>query len=454
MLETLWLLVLPATELARGEVESTSALCQVSGFLLLVGIEACDLSVLLMALHTGLYIFRGRSGLYPYRRIAFATVVTVSVLLASLAFVNKPAFVNLGAFCLLPTQHSWTNRALSWIPRYIVVVTVIITYTFIYIYVACAMTDTQEYSRLRHDNASLANVDQLPFSELDSLPPIPCTAHHGLLPRTPSDGMAQDASGRASAATRVVVRKHRPLSRIYPIHVRHGLSPFTHFRNNKEANAFGNSWHAVGGLRQTIPACLLSAAATAPSPYSTELADLDLQGSGHQPAMASDLADFSPMDFGTTDLSIMRGGMRRQLRQLFVYPVVYTVGWLIPWVLHITGGDKTGRPFGLVLAGLVSLCLQGLADSIMFLVLEKPWQFRRRNTNLCHHGLCDRSMTRGSGARVGRTREEMLIDGALARRRRDQENAERKGGQSGRMRQNQDWWDAAFAAIDEPDYHI
>ncbi|QUC16755.1 uncharacterized protein UV8b_00996 [Ustilaginoidea virens] len=153
-LKTLWLVIPQAMELAHGNVSSTSTICQISGFFLSVGIEACDLAVLLMAAHTALYILRGRSGLYPYRYLAYILVAAVSLMLASLAFINQPAFFNSGPYCYLPHQPGWTSRALSWIPRYVIIAAIMLTYTFIYVYVTCVLKNFEKGDDLGATNSS------------------------------------------------------------------------------------------------------------------------------------------------------------------------------------------------------------------------------------------------------------------------------------------------------------
>ncbi|CRK12563.1 hypothetical protein BN1708_010560 [Verticillium longisporum] len=68
--------------------------------------------------------------------------------------------------------------------------------------------------------------------------------------------------------------------------------------------------------------------------------------------------------------------IRRQLRLLFVYPLVYMLVWAVPFAQHVLRWNEPLRagPFGLVLASLVSLCMQGAADAVLFALREKPWR--------------------------------------------------------------------------------
>ena len=140
----------------------------------------------------------------------------------------------------------------------------------------------------------------------------------------------------------------------------------------------------------------------------------------------------------------------RQLRLLFIYPIVYVVIWILPFIVQLTGYGK-GAPYGMRLASIVFLCLHGLADSLVFCLKEKPWRhsqtfnqiFKRFNLRFWKR----RQEAPDVGARVGRTREEMTLDSRFAKARREQEQAEwemeRQAGQDARKaaRAAPDWWD-------------
>ncbi|GKU03551.1 plasma membrane g-protein coupled receptor [Fusarium langsethiae] len=138
----------------------------------------------------------------------------------------------------------------------------------------------------------------------------------------------------------------------------------------------------------------------------------------------------------------------RQLRLLFIYPVVYVVIWILPFVVQLTGYGR-GAPYGMRLASIVFLCFHGLADSLVFCIKEKPWRhsqaynqiFKRFNLQFWKR----RQEAPDVGARVGRTREEMTLDSRFAKQRREQEQAEwemqRQAGQDRRTPRTSDWWD-------------
>ncbi|KAG6032187.1 hypothetical protein E4U19_007645 [Claviceps sp. Clav32 group G5] len=160
----------------------------------------------------------------------------------------------------------------------------------------------------------------------------------------------------------------------------------------------------------------------------------------------------SPTTINAIGMPRVREKIRRQLGRLFVYPLVYMMGWLVPFITHIVWHDQAGYPFWLVVLGLVSLCIQGLADSVVFLTVEKPWLDWTTDdvAARCCLRWGKQSSTKRSGMRVGRTKEEMLIDGTIARSRRQRERTEhwpmaaRRAGPKSR-----DWWDLMLVGIDD-----
>ena len=93
-----------------------------------------------MAIHTALTIFASRkansqTGLYRYRWGAYTCWAIFSILLASLAFVNPISpYLSQGTFCYLPSRPIWYRLALSWIPRYLILCTILGIYLAVYLY--------------------------------------------------------------------------------------------------------------------------------------------------------------------------------------------------------------------------------------------------------------------------------------------------------------------------------
>ncbi|KAL9083431.1 MAG: hypothetical protein Q9159_005782 [Coniocarpon cinnabarinum] len=72
-----------------------------------------------------------------------------------------------------------------------------------------------------------------------------------------------------------------------------------------------------------------------------------------------------------------RNAIRRQLRLLFIYPVVHFVTWVGPLVQHITFyySQYAARPiFGVGMWAYFSYAILGFVDALVFCLREKPWR--------------------------------------------------------------------------------
>lgn len=105
-----WQLTNPAVVFSGQEVESSDTFCQVSGFFMSFGIEASDFASVVIAIHSALYIFRpssgfGDGGLFRYRYYVYILWMGFPLLMASLAFINKPyAYTAQETYCYLPVR--------------------------------------------------------------------------------------------------------------------------------------------------------------------------------------------------------------------------------------------------------------------------------------------------------------------------------------------------------------
>lgn len=160
----------------------------------------------------------------------------------------------------------------------------------------------------------------------------------------------------------------------------------------------------------------------------------------------------SPMALREGVMGKRRNDIRRQLGQIFIYPIVYTLVWLMPFVSHVMGGDGVHSSFGLTLSSLVSLCAQGMADSLVFSIQVKPWNHPKDKEGYgCRPLGHTRRRAGGLVARAGRTREEMLVDSTIAKRRREAELIERRFLRRTSEPQTREWWDGPLAHVDQED---
>ncbi|KAK2012814.1 family A G protein-coupled receptor-like protein [Colletotrichum eremochloae] len=439
MLKSLWFIIFPIVDFKTSAVASGSSFCQASGFFLSVGIEASDIAVVLIALHTAIYIFRPRqsgrhSGLYPHRRLAFSFFVFFPLLMASLAFINSPGYVNNGEYCYLPIRPEWPRLALSWVPRYMILLTIVALYAYIYIYVTLRMRRFGRLSAMRR-----ASATQMPddghWAHIPSVPATPFSR------RGSETSMEDGSEQRRTSSTATTVTAE--------IELLHSRQKITW------------NWPAYGtddDGRIPVSEVGLSPRALEPS-ASPRCPTFEPISPPPQSYVRRDTADMSPptpnyqrqASFGTHLLppssptsarakslaniwSILRRGttlgsdpehnatpflfhptmdgtgmtktrdkIRRQLRLLFVYPLVYILIWALPFVAHVMRWDnpEDSGPFAVVLLSLVSLSIQGLVNSCLFCAVEKPWIDRRaRYRRAPSKSGRDKDEIRGTGRRT------------------------------------------------------
>lgn len=83
--------------------------------------------------------------LYPFRVVAYISLIVFPTIMASLAFIDKSfPYTNSGVFCYLPTRPIWYRLALSWIPRYLILMTIVAVYLAIYLYAGYKFNEFEE----------------------------------------------------------------------------------------------------------------------------------------------------------------------------------------------------------------------------------------------------------------------------------------------------------------------
>ncbi|OIW25624.1 hypothetical protein CONLIGDRAFT_684170 [Coniochaeta ligniaria NRRL 30616] len=376
--------ICPLIQFATGSIDADSTFCQFVGFVLALGIEASDVAVLLIAVHSAMYIRRPRSGLYPYRWWAYAAYVIIPVLLAALAFADG-GYVDLGAYCYLARDHGWSRLALSWIPRYLIFAFIVVTYLCIYIYVR---TSIDRYDR-----------------------------------NTSTTGPSITGSRRPSA-----IKKNPPE---YP-----------------------SSSLQEGTPEFNLPS---SAADAQHGPYP----------SCDDPSCRTH-EEQEPVD---SEVARNRERIRRQLRSLFVYPLIYTLTWLFPLINQVLGQTHGAhsKPFWLSCLSLAGFAIQGFANSVVFTAREKPWRHTddkgfwvalRGKLVLLPSGSGEHGG--GAGAGPGRTLDEMTIEACTAKARREGEMMDRTeavalggGPKSPPLEvRSRNWWDADLESDDEEERRV
>ncbi|GAW10829.1 hypothetical protein ANO14919_001640 [Xylariales sp. No.14919] len=542
MAKALWLLINPLFYfITKKPFNSNWAFCQVSGFFLTVAIEASDIAVLLIAIHTVLFFVKRQHpgtafGLQPYRRVAYTLWATVPIILAAIVPITGSSFVDNGPHCYLPIQPGWYRSALAWTPRYIIFGFIIVTYTGLYLYVYIRFRRFGEDQR----RASTLNSESTGSStrrhskrrwRSRSVPPTPSLATHGLLDSThvsvskhdrpnfrqysvastvstlqigdavclptaperverkssiawnlidfghdgagtsasatpctdtvpsspttqsfslpPNDiGDADNNTAAPAAAIPVPEPTHSAPSGDVPPHSLRNIRRHRWKRrltvirsHDSDSGSRKSLANIIAVLRQGPPAVRRAGEA----------------GAGDEQPSVSSPSVHLPTEESEEAMRRSRDRMQRQMRLLFVYPVIYLLAWIAPFVAHVYGYDDvytsaytgfanssqqhhpdlalttipsppsytTSEPLALRIASMASLCIGAAVDCGFFSAWERPWRHLRGGfweglaLRLRMHWICGGVGERTSGP--GRSRDERVADERAARTRRERE---------------------------------
>ena len=236
-----------------------------------------------------------------------------------------------------------------------------------------------------------------------------------------------------------------------------------------QQTATASTSHTLVNLSQALRDDHISHSAPPSKPHITP-SDMskfeDTTSSSKTPCITSRL-DSRP---NRTPLQQRHTAIKRSLRFLFIYPVVYMLMWIIPFVSHcLQYSDKysSNPPFVLTCFVTAILSLQCAVDCVLFSTREKPWRCIRGSDgtfwgsfSIWEHDLrggresgsfgIDRlfgdretgksQMEMNAEARVARERRDLEIEGM----RRDWEMTQRKRKESldrrgGRL--DRSWWE-------------
>ncbi|EDO18421.1 hypothetical protein Kpol_1032p13 [Vanderwaltozyma polyspora DSM 70294] len=196
-IKTLISVIYPMILLIRRQARGIPALYNVLGFLTAFAIEGADFAIMVFALHFAILIFKPNykwinkrtnnveGGLYKYRYFIWLIALLTPIVLASLAFIDfneiyfqiaykytnitednnyfgfgfqarKGGYKPLAVQCYLPPVPYWYKLALSWIPRYVLIVSIFGIYISIYVYVSRESSKIKrEIAEFEHKNLTL-----------------------------------------------------------------------------------------------------------------------------------------------------------------------------------------------------------------------------------------------------------------------------------------------------------
>lgn len=332
-----------------------------------------------MALHSAIQVFYpstlvSSDGLYPVRRHVYVLAFALPTLMAGLAFVNPDyAYVSQGSFCALPIRPFWYRLAFTWVPRYIIILVIIGIAIAIYVHVGFRFRDfsnadssfvsfkTSNGSNTTHTNTQEeAKMEDITF-ELENMQSRP-------QPKRRLSSIGDDMPRRASAP-----QATSPSSSHMP---QRGKS--TRSLPGSSLNLVRSHLGIARPALHSIPSgqSFIDPISPLGGPFlNAENSDNDKSAS--LPPPSTHVPTPPVQSGGQLSQSKRRQRIHRQLRLIFIYPLVYTLMWLIPFALHCMNyWDKYAHhPVEALRVG-ASLCisLMGFVDALIFSLREKPWR--------------------------------------------------------------------------------
>ncbi|KAI9649771.1 G protein-coupled receptor gpr1 [Ciborinia camelliae] len=263
----------------------------------------------------------------------------------------------------------------------------------------------------------------------------------------PSDISALDTDSYPGASTPQRVSEMTSPALLIPQQVLNPMSP-PHFRN---------SWRESSSRRLSLD----SNGSVYTPPVSTDI-NFVLQQQ-NEPRESGTLYDMHLINSNGQNLSVSemirtREKIGRQLRFLFIYPLVYLGMWIIPFVFHVLQFNDdlaVNPPFALSILSTIFICVQGAVDCWLFSTREKPWRHIPGTDGSFFGSLKFWVVFWGKGKErqghgPGKTRNEMAREARQAYKRRDEELAQRRveaqastGMVRDRGRSDRSWWDVA-----------
>jgi len=406
---SMWFVIFPAVALAHGKVQSGDPFCNAGGFFIQMGLEACgkwiatsisssrltplDVSIFLMSLHMSLQIFNagsgstGSDGLYRYRYAVYVIWLVLPAFDAALAFVNtsSSAYLLQGAFCTLPIRPFWYRLALSWVPRYLIWAYVVGISVRIYMHVGSGFqvfarkvssSSNPRTGQPDTTNQGTSNIEQSakPLSSKvraanflssfsDNVPDLP-----------PFMSDTQPLSGQQARRPSVVrfdsgghtlkdnLRDH---SYEKDKDTASGPSEPSSSRRGSAKDASDDS------MEGSLPLQPIQKPAPAYNPENPEdFSTLPTIEEGHGAPLSEITSTVDAVAYKR------KRAIQRQVRLLFIYPCVYMILMVIPFVNHaMTYSDYYAQHPVYIVSALSTFCyaIMGAADVVVFSWREKPW---------------------------------------------------------------------------------
>jgi len=350
--------------------------------------------------------FLGHDGLYKVRHWVLAIWILLPCFTAALAFANPyGAYQAQGAFCWLPIRPFWYRLALSWIPRYLIWLYIMWVAIRIYGHVGYEFrVFGQEQDRSSSNDLSAASsVERGAIKnairehrshimsnekiDVDTVPPedwsVPRPMPSRLSPNDSDQVSPANAGRRASLPAwhspfGGPASPHPPTAEIYAYPTSRSNPTSRRGSHQIAPGIMAEDFMVPPGFDFTNPRGSVSTMnSNHPSTTNTTSPDYILPPIAETRGNSTSVHSSVHTSLGDRAQRQRRRAIQRQLRILFIYPIVYMLMWLIPFVSHcMSYSDRFAQHpvFAISLLSSFCQCFMGFADVAVFCWRERPWR--------------------------------------------------------------------------------
>lgn len=348
-------------------------------------------------------------GLDPHRYWIYSVITLLPVLLSALPFIKKDmGYQFSGAFCNLPLRPIWYRLALVWIPRWVIALIITFISVYMYAYVDKKFTG---FSRTSIDLSLSARSHSTQDSEAQSkqLRKGTFSGHKTTesfdwrrgssttISRSLSQNFPKKDSPNDATQAKARSGDPRPLDFAFS---RNDFEPLSQtsqvlpqLPDDQRRTSEVTTSSKITSVTEKSSASLapLKEIPSPDHPYLNPPAD-SYKCDAHEPPPTHH--DTSPAgEAAKRALEAQRLLLQRQLRNNFIYPLIYLAMWTIPLIttcMQFTTKYAMSTPAWLGILGVFSLTGMGAVDCLAFLWKERPWRAVPGSRCCAGFGLCSR----------------------------------------------------------------
>jgi G protein-coupled receptor GPR1 len=390
MLRSILEFIYPTVTISTGDVAADSTYCQVGGFFTAELFEMSDAMVFIIAIHTAVYVFNPKltqaadeGGLWRWRYYVFAAWLVIPALLAGLAFINPIAYVPLVTWCYLPARPLVWRYALAWGPRYFILLLISVLYVTLYIYVRRVYRSIDRSQRIgssgsEFEHPMYGSAESSPNPDRKAPLPVPQPSHISRTRPSIPPPLIEDSEKESRTSTDI-----------------------SFIGTSKLASFSGTPSPASETPASQTPTSQTSTSQTLTSQTPISPQPLPEITPMQESAAARNMSVTTTLNEGLTPslrnpapisrdpsqtFAYRRARVERQMRTLFVFPVVYFIMWIPPFINHLyqvityDSNATTLPPGTFVVTVLATIFLpsQGFVNVCVYAIREQPWRQRKR----------------------------------------------------------------------------